>query len=172
MFCLDTCLLWSPLHQVMMCLVVPLADCQWMQQPRSKISFSFKKFLRDCFRKKDRNIKALRRLHLLPFTRKQKIISDLAGLLAYSVVEAFPSRDSGMKFHNFNGAYSYGDSVRLWLTSLLISLIIMSPTLEFFSASLATLHSRFYSTLNKMRRSLPWDCRRVALFYCINSMQQ
>jgi len=45
--------------------------------------------LRDCFRKKDRNIKALRRLHLLPFTRKQKIIYDLAGLLAYSVVEAF-----------------------------------------------------------------------------------
>jgi len=57
--------------------------------------------LRDCFRKKDRNIKALRRLHLLPFTRKQKIIYDLAGLLAYSVVEAFPSRDSGMKIHNF-----------------------------------------------------------------------
>jgi len=26
--------------------------------------------------KKDRNIKALRRLHLLPFTRKQKIIYD------------------------------------------------------------------------------------------------
>jgi len=68
--------------------------------------------LSDCFRKKDRNIKALRRLHLLPFTRKQKIIYDLAGLLAYSVVEAFPSRDSGMKIHNFNGAYSYGDSVR------------------------------------------------------------
>jgi hypothetical protein len=71
-----------------------------------------KKFLSDCFRKKDRNIKALRQLHLLPFTRKQKIIYDLAGLLAYSVVEAFPSRDSGMKIHNFKGAYSYGDSVR------------------------------------------------------------
>jgi phenylacetate-coenzyme A ligase PaaK-like adenylate-forming protein len=40
--------------------------------------------------KKDRNIKALRRLHLLPFTRKQKIIYDLAGLLAYSFVETFP----------------------------------------------------------------------------------
>jgi hypothetical protein len=77
--------------------------------------FFIKKFLSDCFRKKDRNIKALRRLHLLPFTRKQKIIYDLAGLLAYSVVEAFPSRlrrDSGMKIHNFKGAYSYGDSVR------------------------------------------------------------
>ena len=47
--------------------------------------------------KKDRNIKALRRLHPLPFTRKQKIVYDLAGLLAYSVVKAFPSYDSGMK---------------------------------------------------------------------------
>jgi len=37
-----------------------------------------------------RNIKALRRLHPLPFTRKQKIIYDLAGLLAYSFVETFP----------------------------------------------------------------------------------
>jgi phenylacetate-coenzyme A ligase PaaK-like adenylate-forming protein len=40
--------------------------------------------------KKDRNIKALRRLHLLPFTRKQKIISDLAGLLARLPLNTFP----------------------------------------------------------------------------------
>ena len=83
-----------------------------------------------------RNIKALRRLHLLPFTRKQKIIYDLAGLLAYSACWNLPirmSRNSGKSStillplslppvaERFGGAsYSYGDSVRFWLTSLLI----------------------------------------------------
>jgi hypothetical protein len=37
------------------------------------------------------------RLYISAFHPKANVVYDLAGLLAYSVVKAFPSYDSGMK---------------------------------------------------------------------------
>jgi hypothetical protein len=52
------------------------------------------------------------RLYISAFHPKANVIDDLAGLLAYSVVDAFPYRNSGMEIQQPKGAHSYGDSVR------------------------------------------------------------